>query len=274
MKKLCFLFFYMLGYPQDTMNDFPISKNMATDTTKKITLYNRLYQYGIADAFVGGLYKGTLPLKDLKSKGDFGLGAPDMLDGELTILNGKVYQTKATGITIEAGDQFKTSLSFVTFFRPDKGFSMEKEANKEAVFQLISANLPNKNSIYAIKITGRFRMVKTRAFPPVKEEPFPVLTSIFHTQKTFDFSNTEGVLVGYYIPEYLNGINVKDFHFHFLSADKKQGGHVLDFVGENLKIELANLNSFELELPQNKDFQNFQFTTKNNEALQRVEQGK
>ncbi|KAF5276818.1 hypothetical protein FQR65_LT16161 [Abscondita terminalis] len=53
--------------------------------------YNKLYQYGVADAFVGGLYKGTLPLKALKLKGDFfGLGAPDMLDGELTMLDGKI----------------------------------------------------------------------------------------------------------------------------------------------------------------------------------------
>lgn len=266
--------FCILGNSQQKTNDFSISKKMISDSKKESTVYNRLYQYGIADAFVGGLYKGTLSLKDLKSKGNFGLGAPDMLDGELTVIDGKVYQTKATGLTVEPEDGFKTSLSFVTFFSPDTAFSIDKTSDKLSVLQQISQKLIDKNSIYAVKVTGKFDLVRTRAFPPVEKEPFPDLMSIFHRQKTFDFTHTEGVLIGYYIPEYLNGINVKDFHFHFLSADRKQGGHVLDFTGENLKIELAELDGFELEIPKDKDFQNFQFNAKDNEALKRVEQGK
>ncbi|MBB6330378.1 acetolactate decarboxylase [Chryseobacterium sediminis] len=264
----------ILGYSQQKTNDFPISKKMISDSKKDSIVYNRLYQYGIADAFVGGLYKGTLSLKDLKSKGNFGLGAPDMLDGELTIMDGKVYQTKATGLTVEPEDGFKTALSFVTFFSPEATLFIEKKADRLSVLQQISKKLLNKNSIYAVKVTGKFNLVKTRAFPPVENEPFPALTSIFHKQKTFEFTHTEGVMIGYYIPEYLNGINVKDFHFHFLSTDRKQGGHILDFIGENLKIELAELDGFELEIPKDKDFQNFQFNTKDNEALKRVEQGK
>ena len=80
---------------------------------------NVLYNYGIIDAFIGGLYKGTLSIKDLKLKGDFGIGAPDMLDGELTMLDGKAYQTKATGETVVVEDDHKTSFASVTFFNPN-----------------------------------------------------------------------------------------------------------------------------------------------------------
>jgi alpha-acetolactate decarboxylase len=236
--------------------------------------YNKLYQYGVADAFVGGLYKGTLPLKDLKIKGDFGLGAPDMLNGELTMLGGKVYQTKATGETVEPENDFKTSMSFVTFFKADTLFYIENTIKEKNLLEQISKELKNKNALYAIKITGKFAHIKTRAFPPVKNEPFPVITSIFNTQKFFEFSNTQGTLIGYHLPEYLNGINSKGFHFHFLSLDKTQGGHVLDFIGQEFKIEIAELKSFELEIPTDKDFQNFKFETKDNEALKRVEQGR
>jgi len=48
----------------------------------------------------------------------------------------------------------------------------------------------------------------------------------------------------------------------------------LDFNGKNLKIEIAELKSFELDIPTDKDFQNFRFDAKDNEALKRVEQGK
>lgn len=236
--------------------------------------YNKLYQYGVADAFVGGLYKGTLRLKELKFKGDFGLGAPDMLDGELTMLDGKVYQTKATGETVEPDNDFKTSMLFTTFFKADTVFNIENPIGEKVLLAQLSENLTNKNGMYAIKITGSFDHIRTRAFPPVKSEPFPVITSIFDTQKFFEFSNTQGTLIGYYLPEYLNGINSKGFHFHFLSSDKTQGGHVLDFTGKDLKIEIAEVKSFELNIPTGKDFQNFKFDTKDNEALKRVEQGK
>ncbi|HCM20974.1 MAG TPA: acetolactate decarboxylase [Porphyromonadaceae bacterium] len=236
--------------------------------------YNKLYQYGVADAFVGGLYKGTLPLKELKLKGDFGLGAPDMLDGELTMLDGKVYQTKATGKTVEPDDNFKTSMLFTTFFKADTVITIENPIGEKALWEQISKELKNKNAMYAIKITGKFDHIKTRAFPPVKNEPFPVISLIFDTQKFFEFSNTQGTLIGYHLPEYLNGINSKGFHFHFLSSDKTQGGHVLDFMAGNLKIEIAELRSFELNIPTDKDFQQFKFEPKDNEALKRVEQGK
>lgn len=235
--------------------------------------YNRLFQYGVADAFVGGLYRGTMPVGDLKLKGDFGLGAPDMLDGELTVLDGKVYQTKATGETFEKENDFKTSMSFVTFFKADTTINVESQIDEDALLELVGGLLTNKNAMYAVKISGEFSHVRTRAFPPVEKEPFPVITTIFHRQKFFDFSDTEGTLIGFHLPEYLNGINSKGFHFHFLSTDRTQGGHVLDFNGKNLKIEISEQKSFELNIPTDDAFRNFKFETRENEALKRVEQG-
>ncbi|MFW0717447.1 acetolactate decarboxylase [Pedobacter sp. N23S346] len=259
--------------PQMLKNKVIITDKKELETNQKHQ-YNKLYQYGVADAFVGGLYKGTLPLKELKLKGDFGLGAPDMLDGELTMLDGKVYQTKATGETIEPDNDFKTSMLFTTFFKADTVFNVQDTIGEKALLELIGKKMKNKNSMYAIKISGHFDHIKTRAFPPVQDEPLPVITAILDTQKFFEFSDTHGTLVGYHLPEYLNGINVKGFHFHFLSTEKTQGGHVLDFRAGNLTIEIAELKSFELNIPIDKDFQTFKFNTKDNEALKRVEQGR
>ena len=235
---------------------------------------NILYNYGIIDAFIGGLYKGSLPIKDLKLKGDFGIGAPDMLDGELTMLNGKAYQTKSTGETTVLENDHKTSFSMVTFFKADTTFTVNRTMEQKALLEIIESKLINKNAMYAIKITGDFNNVKTRAFPPVKKEPFPVLSTILDRQQFFDIQNTAGTLVGDHLPEYLNGIQVCGFHLHYLSSDTKQGGHLLGFKGQDLKIEIAELKSFELDIPTVKDFQNFKFKIKDNKALKRVEQGK
>ncbi|PRD57389.1 acetolactate decarboxylase [Sphingobacterium gobiense] len=236
--------------------------------------HNILYNYGVIEAFIGGLYKGTLPIKDLKLKGDFGIGAPDMLDGELTMLDGKAYQTKASGETVQLDDVYKTAFSTVTFFKADTVFHVNNATEQTDLLEAIKNELSSVNGMYAIKITGEFNKMKTRAFPPVKKEPFPVLSTILDRQQFFDIQNTAGTLIGYHLPEYLQGIQISGFHLHFLSADTKQGGHVLDFNGQNLKIEISELKSFELDIPTDHGFQNFKFRSKHDEALKRVEQGK
>lgn len=242
--------------------------------SKKQNGINNLYNYGVIDAFIDGLYRGTLPIKNLKLKGDFGLGAPDMLNGELTIINGKAYQTKATGETVELPNSHLTSFASVTFFKADTTFVQSSFADKSTVLNTIEKVLPSKNKMYAIKISGKFGHIKTRAFPTIENEPFPKLAEILDRQQFFEYENIDGTLIGFFLPSYLNGINASGFHFHFLSRDKKQGGHILEFNGKDLKIEIATLKTFEMDTPNDKAFQNFEFKKTENESLRKVEQGK
>ncbi len=242
--------------------------------SKKQDRINSLYNYGVINAFIGGLYRGTLPVKDLKLKGDFGLGAPDMLNGEMILINGRTYQTKVTGKTVELDNNHLTSFASVTFFKADTTFIQSSSADKSAVLNTIEKMLPSKNKMYAIKISGKFDHVKTRAFPPVENEPFPRLMEILDQQKFFEYENMDGALIGFLLPSYLSGINADGFHFHFLSKDKTKGGHVLEFNGKNLKIEIASLKTFEMDTPNDKGFQDFEFKKAKNESLRKVEQGK
>ena len=189
----------------------------------------------------------------------------------MTILDGKAYQTKSSGETFVMNDEHKTSFAVVTFFKADSVFYNNEIVNQKTLFEFIDKSITNKNGMYAIKITGNFEEIKTRAFPPVQNEPFPPLTNLLDKQQFFEHKNTTGTLVGYYFPEYLNGINVSGLHFHFLSSDKKQGGHLLDFKGKKIKIEIAEQKEIQLEMPKNKDFQNFQFRKKTNKILEKVE---
>lgn len=241
--------------------------------SKKQDRINNLYNYGVISAFIGGLYRGTLPVKDLKLKGDFGLGAPDMLNGEMTLINGRAYQTTVSGETVELDNNHLTSFASVTFFKADTTFIQSSSADKSTVLNTIEKMLPSKNKMYAIKISGKFDNLKTRAFPPVENEPFPKLTEILDQQKFFEFENMEGSLIGFFLPSYLSGINADGFHFHFLSKDKTKGGHVLEFNGENLKIEIAKLKTFEMDTPNDKVFQNYEFKKTENTSLKQVEQG-
>jgi len=236
--------------------------------------YNRLYQYGVADIFVAGLFRGTKPVSELKHKGNFGIAAPDLIDGELTIHDGKVYHTFVSGETREEDDNYLTPLAFVTYFKADIIFNIDRPMNQSEVLQTTEQYFPNKNGMYAIRIKGEFSYVKTRAFPRIEDrEPFPPLASVLDTQRFFEYENIKGTLIGFHLPHYLNGASVEGYHFHFLSEDERNGGHVLNFSGAFLNVEIAHLISIDLEIPQDKTFREFDRKNINAEDLERVERG-
>lgn len=247
--------------------------NDKTESLRADIHTNQLYHFGLIDAFLGGLYEGGYTYGLLKRHGDFGLGAPHMLDGEITILEGKVYQTRSDGKTFEPEDDKTTSYAFVTAFVTDYAHEVHSIQSKVNLERQLIDLIPNDNAMYAIRISGVFNCLKTRAFPPVRLKPYPELTSILDKQEFFDFSTIEGTLVGFYLPVYLKGINIPGFHFHFVSSDKKNGGHVLEVSIKDAKVEIDRLTNFEVQLPESTEFGEFNFRYNRLDQIQKVESG-
>ncbi len=55
--------------------------------------------------------------------------------------------------------------------------------------------------------------------------------------------DVDGVIVGFWHPQYLEGINVAGYHCHFLTADHRAGGHLLDCRIKQAKVELSQMNA-------------------------------
>ncbi|TZF85846.1 acetolactate decarboxylase (plasmid) [Pedobacter sp. BS3] len=235
---------------------------------------NTLYTAGHAGAFIGGLYDAYYPYSKLKLHGDFGLGAPDKLDGELLLLNGHIYQTQSSGKTFEIPDTGFTPFAVVNFFHADKVFKATLPLSKDKLCAYLDSVLPNQNGIYAIHIKGTFGQIKTRAFPPVMQKPYKPLAAMLNLQHFFSFHDVRGELVGYRIPDYMEGPNISGYHFHFLSADKQSGGHIVDLQTGAVTIEVDVLDSFTVDIPQTSDFEHFDFTKDRREEVKQVENGK
>lgn len=235
---------------------------------------NNLFSAGHAGGFVGGLYDAFYPYKQLEQKGDFGLGAPANLDGELMMLNGKYYQTRYTGITTQLADTGKTPYATVCFFRPGKVIHVKDKLTKAQLFKLLDSVLNNQNGMYAIHISGNFKYVKTRAFPPVTQRPYTPIAAMLDKQQFFEFNALQGDLIGFKLPEFLAGPAISGYHFHFLSADKVKGGHMTDLITGDITIEIETLNSFTLNVPQTTDFRNYNFKNNNAADIKSVENGK
>ena len=242
---------------------------------KKAPIANgNLFSAGYAAGFIGGLYDAFYPYKNLWQHGDFGLGAPDKVDGEIIMLHGKLYQSRATGTTTLMSGAGKTPYALVCFFKAQKAYRPGKQLTKAALFHYLDSVLTNQNGMYAIHIKGKFSYVKTRAFPPVQQKPYLPLAAMLDKQHFFEFHAITGDLVGYKLPAFLEGQLISGYHFHFLSDAKDKGGHLIDLVADDIVIEVDKLNSYTIDVPQTNDFKNFNFKTNREEEIKAVENGK
>lgn len=234
---------------------------------------DQLYHVGLISAFVGGVYDGFYSYRALGRHGDFGLGAPDKLDGEITILNGKAYHFRHTGKNTLVKDSEQTCLAFVNFFHSDQAVTLHGPLTKDSLFAQIDSLLHDANGMFAIKISGTFKYVRTRAFP-AQEKPYPPVNSILNKQQFFEYANTRGTFVGYKLPVFMNGFSVPGYHFHFLSDDLSGGGHVTEFTATDVKVEIDRLHAFTVAVPDIPAYRQFNFSVDQTQAIRNVETGK
>ncbi len=235
---------------------------------------NHLYTFGHASAFIGGLYDAHIAYGEIKPYGNFGLGAPDKLDGEIVIFDNKFYQTQSSGKTSEVKDIEQTPFVIINNFKSDKSIKKAGTLTKDQLFRLLDSVLTKKNGIYAIHIRAKFITVKTRAFPKITQKPYQPMAQLLSLQQFFNFENLEGDLIGYRLPSYMEGANISGYHFHFLSDDKSKGGHIIDLTMNDITIEIDELDGFSIQPPPTEAFQNFDLEKDRRNEVKAVELGK
>jgi acetolactate decarboxylase len=247
---------------------FAVSLPKQTGTTDK----EILYQVSTIDALMQGVYDGVLPVGKLKEHGDFGIGTFDALDGEMIVLDGKVYQAKADGRVYLVPDNATTPLATVTYFSRDIAVTIDQPVNLSGLSATLTPRLPSGNMIYAVRMHGTFPTMKVRAIP-AQEKPYPTLTEAAKNQSVYTYSDTPGTVVGFYTPVFFKGLNVPGYHLHFLSDDRKTGGHILDFTApKNTTVEFDVTPSFEMVLPTSGAFTGVDLSQDLSAALAKVEQ--
>lgn len=212
-----------------------------------------LTQISTIDALMTGVYEGETTLGQLKEKGDFGLGTFNALDGEMVLLDGVFYQVKSTGDVLKPALSVRTPFAAVTFFEADKSFPLKRGLAFREFTALADGFLPTSNIFYAFKVTGTFRTMKTRSVP-AQAKPYRPLSEVVKTQPVFEFSNVRGTIIGFKCPSFVKGVNVPGYHLHFLSADLKKGGHILDFIVDSAIVEIDDTREFYLILPRDSAF--------------------
>jgi acetolactate decarboxylase len=212
-----------------------------------------LYQVSTLDALLAGVYDRAISVGQLRQHGDFGLGCFEALDGEMVVLEGKVYQVRSDGSVHRATDHMGSPFAAVTFLDRDREVKVTQPTDFKGLNALVEAQLPSHNEFCVFRLDGEFEYVKTRSVPR-QGKPYPKLADVAARQPTFEFHNVRGTIVGLFCPYYVTGANLAGYHFHFLTSARDGGGHLLDCRIRQGTLWLDPTPRYELVLPQSPEF--------------------
>ena len=178
----------------------------------------------------------------------------------MIVLDGECYQVKADGVAYLVDDSAGTPFADVTFFDIDNEEEIPKGTTYEQLRALLSSVLPTENIFYGFKIEGTFAYMQTRSVPK-QEKPYPALVEVTANQVIFNFAEVTGTIVGFYSPEYVDGVGVAGYHLHFLTDDLSAGGHILYFIVEEATAFVDYTSELFLILPdEGSDFYDADFS--------------
>jgi acetolactate decarboxylase len=232
--------------------------------------HHTLFQTSTIDALLEGKYDGDVSFAELEGRGDFGLGTLDALDGEMIALDGSFYQVRADGRAYAIDERARTPFAVVTFFEPNLSRTLDTPMDFETFCARLDRHVGGEASCYAVRVEGHFDYVKTRSVPR-QRKPYPPLAEVVEHQPSFELYDVAGSLVGFRFPRYAQGLNVAGYHFHFITADRSAGGHVLEFRMARGELRVDSEADLRLELPPSVDLPAPDPSAAKREELDRIE---
>lgn len=218
-----------------------------------------LFQYATIDAFMLGQYEGYLSVGGLLEAGDFGLGTFNGVDGEMLVLDGVCYRMPADGQVVQAHPDTLIPFAAVTPFTPDRLLQVGAGHDYASLREWLDGQLPSLNLFYAVRIDGVFPYVKARSIAR-QTPPYRPFEEVAPEQIVFEFEEIEGTLVGFRCPDYVDGLNVPGYHFHFIAKDRQRGGHVLELSTGASWAWIDTIHGFEMLVPDRGPFLDADFS--------------
>lgn len=230
-----------------------------------------LFQASTIGALLEGAYDGDLSFAELAEHGDLGLGTFNGLDGEMIGLDGRFYRAAVDGSVRAVGPDERTPFAVVTRFEPAIDAELAGPLEHEALLAELDALVPASAASCAIRIDGRFELVRARSVPR-QRQPYRPLADVVSEQRVFELRDAAGTMVGFRFPDYAEGIEVSGFHLHFVDAARERGGHVLGSRAAGpLRVRLDPSSELHVELPPGVELADPGVAADTHEALDKIE---
>lgn len=205
-----------------------------------------LFQVSAAGALVAGVGRGSITVAELATHGDFGLGTFDDFDGEMVMLEGTAYRAAATGVSVADPDT-RVPFAVVTEFSAQQTSELSAFGSGDELLAQLDAVRSTDNEFFAVRIDGVFSGMKTRV---ACRTPGGTLIEVAENQAVFEFTDLVGTVVGFWSPGYTSSMTVVGWHLHFLSDDRRTGGHMLDVQGGAMDLQMQRLTDFHVAFPE------------------------
>ena len=232
-----------------------------------------IYQVSLLQGLTLGDYNGSVSVKQLKQKGDTGIGTFEGVNGELIMVDGTVYRAKSDGSVETAPDDETIPFANVTFFDTDEKQDISGVSSIADLKKLLDEKVEKlgRNQFYMVRVDGTFKKMHARS-ELKQEKPYKPLAEALKTdQREFSWDNIEGTVVALYCPQYMKDLNAAGWHLHFVSKDKKYGGHVLELDVDKAELKIDSTQGFNMQLPDTEMFPTLDLTKDQSDDIKKVE---
>lgn len=265
---------------------------------------NVIYQYSLLSALMAGVANTGISASTLATKGTDGLGTFVSINGELVMLDGRIYQFTSDGSAVEADPKALIPYAVAVPFEAQKrreGQTVVSDNNVNVgggccsggqstaaaapaptkapnltttttttattLDQLLDDLVPGTANLFvAYRLSGRFSIVTTRCCRPQAYDGEPLANlaaeqivtehrgAAANPDEPTQLQPLTGTLIGFRSPKAWQGFTVAGYHTHFISTDRTRGGHVLNFLAEDVSVEVAVATDVRIQMPVSPEF--------------------
>lgn len=212
-----------------------------------------LFQYSHFWAVNHGAYEGNLRIDEIFAHGNTGLGTFNGLDGELVLINNKAYHCTGGKARLAHTDELLAWCAIAPLASP-QAINLSNVKDLAQLSYLLRTHFSSENFPYVISLQGEFANIKVGSVPK-QQKPYLPIETVIKDSLYFDTGTITATLVGFFAPTFLFPIKSSGLHFHFVSDDLEQGGHVLDCQITNAALTFTRLEKIELQLSTVDDYQ-------------------
>ena len=238
---------------------------------------NCMYQVSTLQALALGYTRSVVRTDELLSHGNTGLGTFEDVNGEMIVVDRHCYQAAEDGSITEMLPDTGVPFASVANLQGDRVFPLSDIPDIECLKMELNLKIEEDfglNSMHIAKIEGDFERVDARSESAYRSHHVELKDILGKTQKSFCFEQIRGTMVCIYYPDYMDGINAPGWHLHFISEDRKWGGHVFDLQMRRGEVFLDKINRIEIQLPSEPAFDTYSLKEASQQDIKEVEQSK
>lgn len=212
-----------------------------------------LQQFSIVDALVAGLFDGVFSVEEVGRAGGFGLGCGDHMDGELVVLDGVFRLFHGDGTMSVLGPSEQVAFAEVVDFAAQSSELVEAVESLPDLEAEVRRRVVSANIFHAVRFDAHFAAISLREAKR-QTKPYLPLAEAVHDQREVVLTDVAGTLLGFLAPQVFQGVTVAGAHFHFVSADGEQGGHVLGLATATGDLAVESYYGVSVQLPNSPEF--------------------